>query len=105
MKAINANPIATLCCEMNPLMAAGKQIVYEAVDDRYSYLMTPVKCHYCEQQICESCWKSGKHFVKNFTIDKNGKGLFGIGELKIVRDIPQCVNPWVIVLGKVKAHI
>jgi len=107
MERVDTSPLPTLCCEMDPIMAAdGRMVFYDG--DGYDYSeCKPLLCQYCEQQVCKACWESGKHFIKNFVIpvsrDMDGGEIWA--PMKVVRDMPACINPWKNALLKVKGKL
>lgn len=104
MKSVDASPLSSLCCELNPLMSeSGKRVHY--ADDPDTYLeLVPLKCRYCNQQVCEDCWNEGKHFIKGYKMI-DGKDQEGLLQLYVKRDIPSCINPWRNMLLKAKAKL
>lgn len=105
MKPINPKPLPTLCCEMNPLMTVTHERVDPGDGSPSYYKEIPTVCRFCGHQVCAACWKSGKHFIKNFVQGVEGPEVDWIALKEFKRDIPQCINPWLVVLQKVRAKL
>jgi hypothetical protein len=105
MKPVDASPLPTLCCELNPLMATSGKRIYQE-DGLPTYVeLTPLLCRFCGCKVCEECWKSGKHFVKNFVAGEE-EDVYGWKPLlEVKREMPSCINPWHNMLLRTKASL